>query len=365
MEQYLKKLAKVIVHYSVGVKKGDLLKLKGEPVAIPLLKEFYREALAVGAYPYLDIDVVEIHEIFFKHASEDQLKHFPVVRDFEVDKMDSFIAVWGAENTRTLSGVDSRKQQLWSQTTRPITEKMFARMGDRSLRWCGTQFPTRANAQDAGMSLDEYAEFVFRAGHLHEDDPVAYWKKVRSEQDRLVNILNDVERIHVRADGTDLKLNVAGRKWINCCGTENFPDGEIFTCPIEDSAEGTVRFTYPAYYHGREVEGVVFSFKNGVAEKAEASRNHKFLTDILDMDEGGRRIGEFAIGTNYEIKQFTRNTLFDEKIGGTFHMAMGASLPEAGGKNKSGFHWDMVCDMHEGEITADGKIIYRNGKFEI
>jgi len=365
MEQYLKKLAKVLVNYSVGVRKGELLKLRGEPVAIPLLKELYKEALAVGAYPYVDIDVVEIQEIFFKNASEDQPKYFPIIREFEVEKMETFISIWGTENTRTLSGVDSKKQQLWSRTVRPITEKLFARMGDRSLRWCGTQYPTRAHAQDAGMSLEDYADFVFRAGHLHEDDPVAYWNGVKKEQDRLVNILNDIEQLHVRAEGTDLKLNVKGRKWINCCGIENFPDGEIFTCPLEDSAEGTIRYTYPAYYQGREVEDVRLSFKNGVAAKAEASRNQAFLTDMLDMDEGGRKIGEFAIGTNYEIKQFTKNTLFDEKIGGTCHVAMGASLPEAGGKNKSGFHWDMVCDMHQGEIVADGKVIYKNGKFEI
>ncbi len=365
MEQYLEKLAKVLLHYSIGIKKGDLLKIKGEAIAIPLIKVIYKEALLAGAIPYTEIDVIENIETFFKHANDAQLRTVPIIKEFEVEKMDALIALWGSTNTRYMTGTDSKKQQLWAQTTRPITEKMFARMGDRSLRWCGTQFPTNAHAQDAEMSLEDYQEFVFRAGHLHEDDPVAYWKKVEAEQDRLVNILNNIEQLHIRADGTDLKMRVAGRKWINCCGTENFPDGEIFTCPIEDTAEGEIRFTFPAFYHGRSVEGVRLQFKNGKAEKVSASQNEEFLLHMLDMDEGGRRIGEIAVGTNYEIQKFTKNTLFDEKIGGTCHMAMGASLPEAGGRNKSGFHWDMVCDMHHGEILGDGKVIYRNGKFEI
>lgn len=365
MDKRIEKLAKVLLQYSVELKPKELFRIRGEFQAAPLVKALYKEALLMGAHPYVDIDLPDTQEIFFKYANDEQLKTIPVLREYEVDQMDAYISIWGNANTKYLSGADPKKQQLWAQTTRPLMEKFFKKMADRKIKWCGTQFPTQAHAQDAEMSLDDYTEFVFNAGHLHEDDPVAYWKSVEAEQDRLVKILNEIEQLHIRADGTDIKMITKGRKWINCCGQENFPDGEIFTGPIEDTAEGEIRFSYPAFYQGREVEGVSLKFKDGVAQEAKAGKNEEFLLSMLDMDEGGRRIGEIAIGTNYEIQKFTKNTLFDEKIGGTCHMALGASIPESGGVNKSGFHWDMVCDLHQGEILADGKVIYRNGKFEI
>jgi aminopeptidase len=230
----------------------------------------------------------------------------------------------------------------------------------------GTQFPTLANAQEAGMSLSEYQDFVYGAGHVDAPDPIKHWKKVAREQARLVKILNRVDRLRVRAEGTDLTMRVKGRKWINCAGTQNFPDGEIFTSPIENTAEGYIRFTYPACYMGREVEDVRLELEKGKVVKQSAAKNWDFLKAMLDMDRAARYVGEFAIGTNYDIKRFSKNTLFDEKIGGTCHLAVGASIPETGGKNHSALHWDMVCDLKKGgRIEADGKVIYRNGKFTI
>ena len=249
--------------------------------------------------------------------------------------------------------------------TKPVMQKFFKRFAAGELRWVGTQFPTLADAQEAEMSLSDYENFVYGAGHIDAKDPVAHWKKVAREQARVIKILNRFDKIHVRADGTDLKLRVKGRKWINCAGTENFPDGEIFTSPIENTAEGYIRYSFPAVYGGREVQDVRLEFKKGKVVAESAGKNQDYLTAMLNMDKGARFLGEFAIGTNYQIKRFSKNILFDEKIGGTCHLAVGQGIPEAGGKNQSGLHWDMVCDLKKGEITADGKVIYKNGKFTI
>jgi aminopeptidase len=230
----------------------------------------------------------------------------------------------------------------------------------------GTQFPTQADAQEAEMSLPDYENFVFRAGHIHKPDPVKHWLKVRKEQTRQAKILNRIKHLHIRSRNADLTMSVKGRKWVSCHGTENFPDGELFTSPVENSVNGYIEFTYPVVFLGRSVQGVRLEFKNGKVVAESASKNVDYLRAMLNMDRGARYVGEIAIGTNYEIKQFTSNTLFDEKIGGTCHLAVGASLPETGGVNKSGLHWDMVSDLVKGgEILGDGKVIYRNGRFTI
>jgi aminopeptidase len=201
---------------------------------------------------------------------------------------------------------------------------------------------------------------------LHLKDPVAAWKKVHNKQKKICKVLDTKKKIRVVAKDTDLTMNVEGRKWINCDGKANMPDGEIFTGPVEDSVEGTVAFSFPGYYSGKEADGIRLTFRKGKVVKASASKNEEFLRTMLDSDEGARRVGEFAIGTNYSVQKFTRNTLFDEKIGGTFHMALGASIPESGGVNQSGVHWDIVNDMRQGgKIYADGKIIYKDGQFTI
>jgi aminopeptidase len=216
------------------------------------------------------------------------------------------------------------------------------------------------------MSLDDYEDFVLRACLVHLKDPIAAWKRVHSRQKKICKVLDTKKKIRVVAKGTDLTMSVAGRKWINCDGKANMPDGEIFTGPIEDSVEGVVSFSFPGFYYGREAEGIKLTFKKGRVTKATATRNEEFLKAMLDTDEGARRIGEFAIGTNPAIQRFTRNTLFDEKIGGTIHMALGASPRESGGVNESGVHWDIVNDMRDGgKIYADGKLIYKGGKFRI
>jgi len=366
MDARIERLARTLIHYSIGLKKGQLLKIQGEAVAIPLIKAVYEEAVKTGAHPYAQIRVPDNEETLLKLGSDAQLKYIsPVVRT-EINKIDALVAIWGTENTKYLSGVDPKRQALSRKSKGPLVKKMFKRIADKSLSWVGTQFPTLADAQEAGMSLSEYEDFVYKAGHVDKGDPVKHWKRVAKEQARLVKILNRIDKLHIKAEGTDLKMRVKGRKWINCADTENFPDGEIFTSPLESTVEGHIHFSFPACYMGREVEDVRIEFKKGRAVKESAGKNEAFLKAMLGTDKGARSVGEIAIGTNYDIKRFSKNILFDEKIGGTCHMALGASILEAGGKNHSAIHWDMICDLKKGgEITADGKVIYRNGKFTV
>jgi aminopeptidase len=245
-----------------------------------------------------------------------------------------------------------------------ITETQFRRGADDSFKWVTTLYPTDAYAQDAEMNFEQYADFVFRATHANEEDPVAYWKKVERDQQAAVDFMKGKNQVTLRGPNVDLTLSVKGRTFLNSCGTHNMPDGEIFTGPVEDSVNGWVKFTYPAIYGGVAVEGAELTFSNGRVEQASADKNHDYLLKMLESDKGSRYLGEFAIGTNFEIDKFTGQILFDEKIGGSFHMALGAGYPETGAKNKSAIHWDMICDMRtDSEILVDGELFYKNGKF--
>lgn len=366
MDPRVRKLAKLLINYSLGLKKGKLLKIKGEVVTMPLMQAAFEEALAVGANPYIEVVCPDANEAMLKRGSREQVSYISPMADLEVRRIDALFVAWGAQNTNYLSGADPGKQALKRRAHSPLMKKWFKRTAEGSLKWVGTQFPTQSDAQKAEMSLSDYEDFVYGAGYLHLSDPVKHWRKVEQEQRRLVKILNRADRLHVRGTHVDLKLRVKGRKWISCHGTENFPDGEIFTSPLENSPEGFIQFTYPAEYECRWAEDVRLELKAGRVVAESASKNLDFLKAMLNTDKGSRRVGEFAIGTNYQIKRATGNTLFDEKIGGTCHMAVGASILETGGKNHSGIHWDMVCDLKKGgEIEADGKVIYRNGKFVI
>jgi len=366
MDPRAQKLAKLLVNYSLKLKKGKLVRIQGEYVALPLIKACYEEALKVGAHPYVKIQAPELEEIHLKQAKKAQLEFVSPVARFEVGKLDALIAIWGTQNTKHLTGVDPKAQAIARLAGKPLMSKMFKRIGEGSLKWVGTQFPTHADAQQAEMSLTDYEDFVYRAGYMHLTDPSKHWKKIEAEQKRLVKILNRIDELHVRSEDTDLKMRVKGRKWISCHGTENFPDGEIFTGPLKQTVEGHIKFSYPSTYDGRTVEDVCLEFKKGKVVKASASKNDAYLQAMLDVDRGARYVGEFAIGTNYQVQQASGNTLFDEKIGGSCHLALGAGIPESGAMNKSAIHWDLVCDLKKkSEITADGKVIYKNGKFKI
>lgn len=364
----LEKLADVIVDYSVAVKKGDLVRISGSPVAGPLIVAIYRKVVEAGGNPLVRMAPQECAELLYKLGSDAQLSFVNPLTVKEVEEIDCSIGIWASENTKALSNTDPARQAMAQKARRPIMDIFFRRAalkGKNKLRWSGTQFPTAANAQDAEMSLAEYEGFVYRAGLLHKPDPAAEWRKISKAQKRLCDYLDKAREVRFTTPGgTDIRLGVKGRTWINCDGHENFPDGEVFTGPIETATEGIVKFSFPAVHGGREVNDAVLRFKAGKVVDASASKGEDFLVKTLDTDPGARVLGELALGTNYSITRYTKNTLFDEKIGGTFHLAVGAAYPESGGKNKSAVHWDMVCDLRQGGVIAvDGKVISRSGKF--
>ncbi len=370
----LDKLARVLVEYATQIKPGQLVRLSGDPVCLPLIEALYEQVLKAGAHPFVKLTPDSLQDLFFAYASDEQLKFVSPIALDEVNKIDVSIGMWAENNTKSLSQVDPRKQGVASAARKPIFKIFMERAAKKELRWCGTQYPTLASAQDAEMSLRQYEDFVFAAGHLDKPDPVAVWRQIEARQQKVVDYLQGKKIIRFQSpNGTDLTVNVSGMTWINCCGHENFPDGEVFTGPnlkAEDGGvNGTVFYSFPAVHHGREVHDIMLRFERGKVVEARASKNQDFLMQMLDQDDGARRLGEIAIGTNYNIRSYSKNTLFDEKIGGTFHAAVGAGYPETGNDNESGLHWDMVCDLRPGTkhgggtISVDGKVISKDGKF--
>jgi aminopeptidase len=366
VDSRITKFAKVLVNYSLRLKKGDFFIIEGSMVSEQLLKEVYKEALLVGAHPFINVNIEGTTEIMLKLGSDEQISYIDPLEKVFFQNTQAILTVQGSSNTKNLINIDPAKLSLRSKSRNELFMGMLHRMESKELNWCGTQFPTHSAAMDANMSLWEYEDFLFEACHLNSDDPVSEWKKVHDEQQRLVDILNTKSHFEFRSKDTHLTLSVEGRNWVNCDGQINFPDGEIFTSPVENSINGHIRFTYPAIHMANEVEDVVLTFKDGKVVNAAAKKGEEFLKEILATDEGASMVGEIAIGTNYNIKKFTKNILFDEKLGGTIHLAVGASLPETGGVNQSAIHWDMICDMKVGgEIYADGELIYKDGKFII
>ena len=361
----LEKLADVLVNYSTAVRADDLVRLAGPPVARDLLVALYRAVLRAGGHPHVDMVPDECAEIKLDMAGEHQLHYEDPLDLFAVERVDVSIGIWGQDNTKALTGTEPKRQALVSQARKKYVGRFMERAAAGELRWVGTQFPCHAAAQDAQMSLAAYERFVFAAGLLDLDDPAAAWQEISHRQQRVADYLNAVREVRFTTpQGTDLTVGVEGRTWINCNGHENFPDGEVFTGPVEDATEGVVCYSFPAVHGGREVDGIRLEFKQGRVVDASATKGEEFLVAMLDQDKGARVLGEIALGTNYSVRQYTKNTLFDEKIGGTFHAAIGNAYPETGGKNQSGLHWDMVCDLRPGgEVLADGKPISQNGLF--
>jgi aminopeptidase len=364
-DQRLDKLAEVLVHYSTGVRRGELVSLHGPVLAEALLVPLYREVVRAGGHPLVYMAPEDCARILLQEGSPEQLSFLNPLDLREVETVDVAIHVLATENTRVLTNIDPAKQALRNKTRRPAMEIFLRRAAEHSLRWVATQLPCQAAAQEAEMALGDYEDFVFAAGMLDCTDPAAAWRALSERQARVVDFLNGVRELRfVTPQGTDLRVGTAGRTWINCDGHENFPDGEVFTGPLEEATEGSVRFDFPAVHGGREVQGACLTFRAGRVVEASASKGEDFLLRMLDQDAGTRVLGEVAIGCNYAITRHTRNTLFDEKIGGSFHVALGASYPESGGKNESALHWDMVCDLRQGgRIEADGRVISENGRF--
>jgi aminopeptidase len=362
----VERLAELLVDYSVAVRPGDRVAVQGGAVAAPLLLAIYRRVLQAGGMPYLMPTIPGSDEVFFRHASDEQLKHVPPPFKMMMETYDVRIAIGAETNTKSLSGVDPAKVVTVQQARTEIMKTFLQRAAKGELRWTYSIYPTSAYAQDAEMSLTDYEDFLYHACLGDIDDPIGHWKRVSERQQKIVEWLKGKKKIHVVAPGTDLSLSIEGRTFINCNGKENVPDGEVFTGPVEDSVEGHVCFSYPTIENGREITDIRLWFEGGKVVKATAAKNEDFLLKTLDTDDGARRVGEFAFGTNRGITRFTRQILFDEKIGGSFHMALGAAYPETGAKNESAIHWDMICDMRQGGlVTADGEALYKDGDFVI
>jgi aminopeptidase len=358
----VKKLAKVLINYSLEIKPGQKLRISASPLASELTLAAYEEAIKAGAHVIVEQPLEEAEEIFYKFASDEQLDFVSPVRKLIAETFDASLRIDASSNRRLLSGVDPERIARFSKASTEIMKTFMQRSAKRELHWCFTIFPNNANAQDADMSLRDYTEFVFGAGMLNEEDPAKNWSEEGERQQKLVDWLNGRNRVVLKGLNIDLTLSIKERTFEPCDGKFNFPDGEIFTGPVEESANGWVRFKYPAIEMGQEIQDIELWFENGKVVKETASKNQELLTSTLNTDTGARYLGEWGIGTNYGIKTFTKDMLFDEKIGGTFHFAVGAGYPETGSRNESAIHWDMLCDMTESEVTVDGELFYKDGK---
>jgi len=362
----IKKLADLLVHYSVDVQPEEWVWISGHMIAEPLVNEVMRAVLEAGGRPTVHLTSDDLDETRLLYANQDQLEWIAPTTRTIYEEVDCLIRLRATENTRSLSGIEPQKQQTRKKARRDLTATYLKRSAEGELKWVLTQYPCSAYAQEADMSLQDYENFVYNATFVDQEDPIQAWQDVHKKQQKVVDWLEGKNEVSVKSPNVDLTLSIEGRTFINSDGKNNMPSGEVFTGPVEDSANGWVEFTYPAISDGREVSGVRLEFKEGKVVQASAKKNEAYLLSQLDTDEGSRYLGEFAIGTNYGIQQFTKSILYDEKIGGSFHMAVGAGYPETGSKNKSSIHWDFICDIKEdSEIRVDDELLYKDGKFQI
>jgi len=363
------KFAKVLVEHSARTVPGDRVLIEATTAAEPLVRELYIQILEKGGHPHPMIGFPGMvpfiqDDMYLTYSKDAQLDFVPTFHKIAYDQFEGRIRIHSATNTRATTNLDPAKAQRRGKATSTITESQMRRGAEGVFKWVTTLYPTDAYAQDAGMSLKEYEDFVFRAVHAHEENPIVYWQSTATGQQKAINFLAGKSQVVMHGPTVDLTLSIKGRKFMNSTGMYNMPDGEIFTGPVEDSVNGWVKFTYPAIYGGVAVEGAELTFVRGRVEQAKAEKNQEYLIKMLESDSGSRYLGEYAIGTNFDINKFTGNILFDEKIGGTFHMALGAGYPETGSHNKSAIHWDMICDLRtDSEILVDGELFYKNGQF--
>ncbi len=359
----LSKLAELLVSYCIKATKGDEVRVSATYDAMSLVKELWKSLVSLGAYPYLSLVDEELEEIFYLYASEELLKHVPRVDKFIYENINAFISIISSTHTKHLISVAPEKLSIRAKTLGELSNIFINRESSGDLRWVATIYPTKALAQEAGMSLIAYKDFIFSALKLYEPNPIDAWIRQAEKQSRIVNVLSKVSELRFVGEGIDLHLRVDGRTWINDDGRKNMPGGEVYTAPIEDSVEGYVVFTYPAIWRGIEIDGVKLFFRGGKVINASATKGEEFIKKIINIDEGSRRVGEVAFGLNYNINRFTKQILLDEKMGGTIHLALGSAYLGSGGTNKSAIHLDLIKDMSKGKVIADGDVIYSDGRF--
>jgi len=361
IDPILEKYARLITEYSTEVKAGDQVLINVDADAMPMARALTREVLRAGAEPHLRIAYPELLLDRLELTSDDVLDSEPALDLSEIRQIDAWIRVGAPTNTRMLQAADKERLARFMKRSRPVQNIRV-----NETRWLGTLFPNDAQAQDAGMSTDEFRDFAFRAMFLFEDDPAEAWRRQYREQARIVERLSQADEVRIVGNGTDLKLSVKGRTWISSAGRRNMPCGEVFTGPIEDSAEGTITYDVPSSVNGVEVRNIRVRFEKGKAVEATAEVGDDLVQAQLNTDDGARYLGELGIGTNYRIQRPIKSILYDEKIGGTVHLALGQSYAESGGVNNSAIHWDMISDLRKGgAIYLDGELFQENGEFKV
>jgi aminopeptidase len=366
MDPRISRWAKTLVNYCLDVKPGETVQINATPAAEPLINEVYREVLRAGGHPIPAIRLGGLTETLLREGNDAQLQWINPADRLLTEQVDCFLTISSETNTRQLAGVDPERQALRQRAQRELFHLRQNRPEGDDSRWCLTLYPTEAYAQDADMSLGDFSEFVYEACFLNSDDPAARWRELGERQQFYVDWLRDKQNVHIVGPQTDLRLSIAGRIFRNSDGKRNFPSGEFFTGPVEDSAQGHIHYTVPSSVNGRAVQDIHLTFRDGRVVEATAGQGQEFLDKMLDLDEGARFLGEFAFGNNFGIQRPTRNILFDEKIGGTVHLALGNSYPETGGKHVSALHWDMICDLRPaaggGEVYVDDILVLKDGQ---
>jgi aminopeptidase len=361
-------LARLLTNHCISVKQGDRVLIQAISVAEPLVLSLLEAVLQAGGHPHLLVYPDRFMEVFARHAHEHQLSFTPTFELMAYTQFESRIWIRADVNTREATNIDPQRDRLWTASYEPVIKAQFEREGKGEFRRVTTMYPTQAYAQDAHMSLGELEEMFFRACHVQnpEDDPVAFWESMAKDHAAILRTLQGHRQVRLQSPDCDLRFSIEGRTFLSASGIVNMPDGEIYTGPVEDSANGRICFTYPSILDGVEVAGVELVFKDGAVVESRAKVGDPTLRQRLQLDEGSTRLGEFGIGTNYGVVTPSGMSLLDEKIGGSIHLALGAGYPETGSSNKSGYHWDLVTDFsHEAEISLDGDVVYRNGKFAL
>lgn len=360
----IERWAHTLVHYSLAVKPGDIVTIQASPLAAPLIEAVYREILHVGAQPVPLIELESLTEILLREGNDTQLNTLSPVLPFMAEQASARLFIESEGNSKALSGIDPARSAKRLHAARHLREIYHKREQEGKFRWCLTLYPTNGYAQDSKMSLNEFEEFVFDVCFLNDPDPIARWQELSAQQQRFVDWLKGHKRVHISGDGTDLTLSIEKRIFINSDGKRNFPSGEFFTSPVENTANGVIRFDIPSTHNGRAVAGIRLVFRDGKVVEASARQGQDYLLQMLELDEGARYLGEFAFGNNMHVTRSTQQILFDEKMGGTVHLALGSSYPETGGLNKSALHWDMVCDLRtSGEVSVDDALFFKDGEF--
>lgn len=364
MSSILNKYAKLLVNYCVSLKEGERVLVQSTTLAEPLVREVYREILRAGALPHINMDFRDQRTIFLNEANKQQAEYIDPVYALAMTEFDAYIFIRAPFYSRSTQETNAGISKIESEAKKFYRNRYSERTGSLDLKRTLCEYPTTAHAQNAGLSLEEYADFIYNACHLYDENPQACWEEVSRNQQAAVDLLNKRSKVRYLGEGIDISFSTKDRIWINSDGKTNMPSGEVYTAPVDDSVNGTIHFAYPSMYMGEEVEGITLWVKDGWVEKWEAKKGKALLDRIFAIDEGARRFGEAAIGTNMRIQTPVKNILFDEKIGGTVHMAVGQAYIQNNGVNKSAIHWDMIADMKNGgQIFADDELIYESGKF--